>query len=240
MAVLFAVATSAGACAPVEIKNVESVDAPPVPAPHRVVVEDFAVPPGLVHPDRGLLARDTDAFDAESPEAAAGSEARRIAGALARHVVAEVRWLGWAADRAARRPAVTGDLRVAGTFVAVREGDSTERLLIGFGLGRSRVATHVEVFSVGAERPVLLQAFDVLGAGGHAPGLVASVPITPVSPIELADDVASAGLDVGDEEIDPEVEADVRRVAKGIGAQLSTLFLRHQWMPGGPAAADGM
>ena len=242
IAVLLVLCVGAAACAPVEIRNVESADADPVPAPDRIVVENFIVEPGAVHPDRGLLARGTDDLNDASPSTAAHGEARTIVRTLAKHIVSELRWLGWTADRAAQRSAEAGDLQIAGTFVEVHEGDSTERLLIGFGLGRSKVATHVRVFSVAHEQPVLLQEFDVAGAGGHAPGLVTSVPVTPATPFELADDAVSAAADIGDEAIDPEVEADVRRVARGIAAQLSALFLRRRWMPAGTmrsSAASG-
>jgi Domain of unknown function (DUF4410) len=228
-----ALAASLACCAPTEIRRVETAgDAAALPAPRRIVVEDFPRAPEQVKVDASALPHleGMIAGDPDTPEAI--GRARTAARSLAKHLVADLRRLGWPAWRAADVASSPGDLRIGGEFVVVDEGDSTDRLLIGLGLGRSKLATHVQVSAVTAIGTVPVEEFDVRNKGGHAPGVLDTLPLAPISPKAAAGSSAAAGA--GEEALGPEMEADVRRVARGISAQLSSLFLQRRWMP--PAA----
>jgi Domain of unknown function (DUF4410) len=229
-----ALAAALACCAPTEIKRVETAgDAAALPAPQRIVVEDFALAPEQVKVDASALPHleGMIAGDPDTPEAI--GRARTAARSLAKHLVADLRRLGWPAWRAADVASSPGDLRIGGEFVAVDEGDGTERLLIGLGLGRSKLATHVQVWAITAAGTVTVEEFDVRSKGGHARGVLDTLPLKPISPGAMGAG-SSAAVGAGEEALGPEVEADVRRVARGISAQLSSLFLQRRWMP--PAA----
>ncbi len=143
-------------CAPTQVKTVSEYGGK-LPRPDRIFVYDFAVSPDDVDTGKGVIS-DLEHLVKKTPrtkeEKAVG---RAVANSLAKHLVKEIQNFGLPAERAAGNPPATGKiLEIEGQFLSIDEGNQTERVIIGFGLGRTDVKTNVQVYDV--SRP---------GAGGR-------------------------------------------------------------------------
>jgi Domain of unknown function (DUF4410) len=116
--------------------------------------------------------------------------------------------------------APAGTLFVRGNFTAVKLGNKSELVFLGFGLGASDVKSHISVSLNTEQGSVLLAEFDLNTKSGKSPG--AAVPIGPGS---IAVSVATS--DIGDRKAT--VEADASRMAKAVAKQITKILSNGQW-----------
>lgn len=216
--------------------TVEEMAAPmSLARPEVVVVENFAVTPGEVQLDRGLSARIDQALDARrgmSTSAQQEQVARQTADALAEKLVAEIRDLGLRAERGrALPPGVRTGLLITGQFVSVDEGNRTERVAIGLGVGRSDVRVQAQVFEITPQGQRLAEELEVDAKSGYTPGMAETMGAGALAGHLLVSTVASGALHVVTEATSDTVVADADRAARGLGKQLATFFAQQGWTP---------
>ena len=204
-----------------------------LPPPQVVVVDSFAVTPGEVQLDEGLSAdvaqmvREGRGTPRSEQEVEAG---HKVADAIADKLVAEIRDLGLQAERGSAVPAgVEHAVLMKGQLVSIDEGNRTERVVIGFGAGRSDVRAEVQVYEVTPSGRQLIDTIEVDGKSGLTPGMAETMGVGGLTGHLVMATVVGGGVHVASEAVGTNVVADADRAAKGIAKQLSTLFAREGW-----------
>ena len=207
--------------------------AAPLPRPQVVVVQDFAVWPGEVQLDPGLSGTIDETLGGNQlPPRSAKEQAigRQVADALAEKLVVEIRDLGLPAERGRALPAGTATgLVVSGQFVAIDQGNRTERVTIGLGAGRSDVRVRAQVFDVTPRGRRLADEIEVDAKSGLQPGMAETMGAGALAGHFVASTLISGGLQVADESLGTSVVADSDRAAKGIAKQLAGFFAQQGW-----------
>ena len=121
-------------------------------------------------------------------------------------------------EKPANLPAATKCTAMNGL---IDERNRTERMVIGFGLGRSDVRALAQVHAAGVTKPVL--EIEVDAKSGLKPGVAAA------GPMGLTAVVVNVGLGVVSEAASADVVADADRAASGISKQLANYFGQQGW-----------
>jgi hypothetical protein len=203
-----------------------------LPKPKQVLVYDFAVSPDEVTLDSGITADIQGLVDKAPPrtdqERAIG---RQVADALANHLVTEIQALGLPASRASGPPPANGNpLQIKGQFVSIDEGNQTERVVIGLGLGRTDVKTMTQVYEQQNGANILVNQFGINAESGAKPGAAETMGAGAIGGHLVVSAVVSSGVAVGSETFSANVDADADRTAKKIATQLKDLFLTEGWI----------
>jgi hypothetical protein len=202
-----------------------------VPQPGRILVYDFAVSPDEVELDSGISADIQELVNKEPRTKQERAIGRQVADALATHLVREIGALGIPASRASGTAAITnGALIIKGQFISVDEGNPAERVVIGFGLGRTDVRTLVQAYDLNAGKKILLEKFGVNARSGDKPGMAETVGVGAIAGHLATAAVVSTGLAVGSEEFTANVDADADRTAKSIAKQLKDVYIDQGWL----------
>jgi hypothetical protein len=205
-----------------------------LPKPDLVLVYDFAVSADEVELNSGLGA-DIEGLVNNSKTSRTDQEralGRQVADALANHLVTEIQALGIPARRAADPPPAAGNmLQVKGQFVSIDEGNQTERVVIGLGLGRTDVKTLTQVYAHRNGTNILVNRFGIDARSGDKPGAAETMGAGAIAGHLVVSAVVSSGVAVGSEAFSANVDADADRTARKIAAQLKDLFLTEGWIP---------
>jgi hypothetical protein len=203
--VIVSSAVMAGGCASAKVSKGD-VPATPLPKPDVIVVHDFAVAPGEVKLDRGIMAsalRDANERQPTEEELKVG---RMVADKLSTVLVDELRKDGIAATRASSPVQITATTaELHGQFVTVDQGNQTMRVWVGFGLGGSEMRTRMEIVQNGK----LVSAAETTTKASLKPGIVGAV----------ATEVFTA-----------DVEADATRTAKAVAERVRQGYLDRGWL----------
>ncbi len=205
-----------------------------LPKPKQVLVYNFAVSPDEVVLDSGITADIQGLVDKAPPrtdqERAIG---KQVADALANHLVTEIQALGLPASRASGpAPAdANNTLQIKGQFISIDEGNQTERVVIGLGLGRTDVKTLTQVYDYRNGSNILVNQFGINAKSGDKPGAAETMGAGAVAGHLVVSAVVSSGVAVGSEAFSANVDADADRTAKKIAVQLKDLFLTEGWIP---------
>lgn len=198
----------------------------PLPRPDRVLVYDFAVSPDEVKLDRGLSARAYQALKGTprtQQELAAG---HAVAKEVSEKLIAAIRKMGLNAQRASGIEASGNDLVVTGQFISIDEGNRTERVVIGLGLGRSDVKTEVQLVQAGR----VVEQLVVDAKSGRKPGMAETMGVGAATGDLAVAAVAGTGLAAGSEAFGANVEADARRTSSKLAPVLGKFFVYHGWI----------
>lgn len=219
-------------CGPTTTRDLQtSAATETMPRPSRIIVDVFALKDDKVHLDGGISAVVREVDPTEPPATEKASIEHAVARSLTAHIVRDLRYIGWTADPAQDAAPAAGDLIVSGSLLRTDEGDSTTRLLIGLGVGRTRLATDVTVEQAQPQGRVEIETFGVQAKGGYAPGLIESAPVGPLTALALEKTAVNVSASVAEDALDPEVDEDVQHTAAMIVVQLSQVFLSHDWIP---------
>ncbi len=204
-----------------------------LPRPQVIVVQDFAVSPGEVQLDPGLsdtIREMVDSHSGPAPGTQTYKVGRQVANALADKLVAEIRDLGFSAQRGnALPPGYTTGLLVTGQFVSIDQGNRAERVAIGLGAGRSDVRVRAQVFEVGPSGSKLADQIEVDAKSGLQPGMAETMGVGALTGHLVTATLVSGGLQVADESLGASVVADADRASKGITKQLTAFFAEQGW-----------
>lgn len=214
-------------CARARVRNLEAGGTGSLPRPTRVLVFDFDTGAGDVRmgssPRRtarravGLSVQESDVL------------AAAVADALATQLITDIQGLGLRAERAAgAAPPAPGDVVIQGQFVRIDQGSQTQRFVIGLGVGATQVRTQVEMFHVTGTGWYPIKHFDTVANGARMPGAAFFVAGGAVAGTVATSAVITSGVGVV-REIRASVEADARRTAEQIVAQLAEVKTANRW-----------
>ncbi len=217
----------AAGCARARVRNLEADRAATLPRPARVVVFDFETGASDVRVATSPRRSARRAVGLSVPESDVLAAA--IADTLATRTVEDVQALGLRAERAAGAVIPgPGDLVIQGQFVRINQGSPVKRFVIGLGVGATEVRTQVEMFHVTESgwRPVKL--FDTVAEGKRLPGAGFFVAGGAVGGTVATAAVISSGVGVV-REVFASIDADARRTAEQIAAQVGELKTAQRW-----------
>jgi hypothetical protein len=198
-----------------------------VPQPDFLIVERFGVSPEDVKLDRGLSAQALRGFK----ERALSDEERKIGAAVATVMEEEtVRLL-----RAAGIPAYLDSYAptasrttalLQGQFLSVDEGDRTQRVWLGFGLGGSKVQIKMQVLQGGE----VVAEGEVQTTSNLKPGMLASLGVGAATGSIATAAAIGGGTAVASEALLGSVEADAKRAAKAVADRLIQGYKDRGWL----------
>jgi len=204
-----------------------------MPAPQVVVVDRFAVAANEVKLDEGLSTEVEEAIRADRGTSRTDQELQaghQVADAIADKLVVEIRDMGLSAQRGSAVPAgIQNAALITGQLISIDEGNRTERVVVGFGAGRSDVRAHAQVFEVTPAGRQLIDQVEVDAKSGLTPGMAETMGVGGLTGHLLVSTVASGGLHVTSESIGADVVPDADRAAKGIAKQLAAVFAEQGW-----------
>jgi len=218
-------------CAPTQVKTVSEYGGK-LSRPDRILVYDFAASPDDVDTSKGVIA-DIEHLVKKAPrtkeEKAVG---RHVANALSKALVKEIQNFGLPAERAAGTPSSSGNmLEIEGQFLSIDEGNRTERVIIGFGLGRTDVKTNVQLYDVTAQGRRAVEKFTTDAKSGRKPGMAVFVGAGALAGHAAVSTLVSGGVSAASEKFSANVEADAKRTAKEIAKRLGAFFVQQGWIP---------
>jgi hypothetical protein len=198
-----------------------------VPQPDFIIVERFAVSPEDVKLDRGLSAQALRSFQ----ERALNDEERRVGAAVAtvmeEETVRLLRAAGIAAYVDSYAPTATRTTALLqGQFLSVDEGDRTQRVWLGFGLGGSRLQMKLQV----RQGEVVVAEGEVQTTSSLKPGLLTSLGVGAATGSLGMAAAIGGGLAVGSEALLVSVEADAKRAAKAVVDRLRQAYKDRGWL----------
>ncbi len=204
-----------------------------MPQPSVVIVDRFAVSADEVTLDEGLSADVEEIIKTKRGTSRTQQEldaGHQVADAIADQLVIEIRDLGLAAERGSAVPAGTQHaVLIKGQLISVDEGNRTERVVIGFGAGRSDVRADVQVYETTATGRQLIDQIEVNAKSGLTPGMAETMGAGALAGHVLVSAAVSGGLHVVSESVGANVVADADRASKGIAKQLAVLFTEQGW-----------
>ena len=227
----FLVAFSAFGCATTEVTS----DSPTIglsgPGPQRVLVYAFATSPEEVRLDHSLT---TETWKLEGLSASSERQevARKVSDALADHLVKKIQALGLPAQRASGPAPRDGvpTVVIEGQFLAIQEGNRTERVVIGLGAGKSDVRTAVQTIEILPEGSRLLDTFEIDAKSDSTPGMAETMGLGAVAGHLATSAAVSVTKSVASEEFGADVDADALRTATKISKVLATYFSEQGWI----------
>jgi hypothetical protein len=230
------------ACAPSNVETTQAYEGSKLPRPDVVVVNDYTVASDGVLLDRGLGSRAERILSGGSSAEEQRRLGRSVANAVSDTMVAELRAAGLPAVRANDPTGTTGTNRliVGGELLSVDQGNRTRRNLIGLGAGQSRVASDTTVtYSItsGGERNLL--AFRADAESSRRPGAAETMGVGAATGRLATAGAATAGTSIAggaiSDDLNPAVEADARRMARGVAEKIEDFARREGWIPTRPA-----
>ena len=199
--------------------------------PDRIVVYDFAITEDEVREGQGPVKKMVNEVKGGSEEEREREIGRRVAKVLAEELVQGLHDLGFSVERVPRgTPIGAHELLIDGEFLDVDEGNRLRRLVIGFGIGASRVATEVDVYH-GAGRRKLLD-FRTHSDSGMMPGAAATMGAGAAVEGGVTVGMAAGAAAMGTvKEYHSEIERMAAHSADQAVAYLSEFFAKQGWIP---------
>ncbi len=219
----------ASGCASIHVTGRDDYQGDKLARPDRILVHDFAAAVEDLPAWSDASARMTESgLVRTDPEIAAG---RRLGEQMAGDLVARIRKMGLDAERMTPESApVPGDVVIVGLLTSIDEGDSTKRVVLGFGSGAAEIATELEGYLAtenGFEKLSSGRAESVKarGPGVAVPIAMSVVTSNPLSLI-LGLPVKVAGEATGRSTI----EGVSRRMVDEIAGELEKKFRAQEWI----------
>ena len=228
--VLFAVvAVLLAGCASTKVSDETPMVQGSVPKPKNILVYNFIGDPSMIPPD-SVAAAKVDRANPPSPQDI--QTANEYGAVIANRLVEDIRAMGMPATlaMAGEQPAV-GDGVLKGYLVSTESGKTGQRLLVGFGAGKSEMETVVEGFGM---TPQGLQRFGsgtINSASGKSPGLFAPAAMAAAgSPVGL---VVMGSVKLYNEASGKSgLEGRAKATADEIAEQLKVRFTERGWISG--------
>ncbi|HEX4349172.1 MAG TPA: DUF4410 domain-containing protein [Verrucomicrobiae bacterium] len=217
-------------CASTKITNREILVTGPIPRPATIWVYDFAATAADVPVNSALAGeKDLDTTPIQTPEQIA--EGMKLGDQIATELASQIRDMGLSAQQASltTKPAVN-DIVIRGYLLSVEQGSTAMRVMVGFGAGKSSMATMVEGYQM---TPTGLRklGYGTIDAGGNkSPGMVLGIAtfLITKNPAGLIINagVQTYGLASGNND----VSARAKATAKEISEVLKQRFTEQGWI----------
>ncbi len=218
-------------CAPTQVTTVNEYSGK-LSRPDRIFVYDFAASPDDVDTTKGIISELQGMVNKKPRTNEEKAVGRHVANALSKELVKEIQNFGLPAERAAGTPPSSGNiLEIEGQFLSIDEGNRTERVIIGFGLGRSDVKTNVQLYDATATGRRVVEKFTTDAKSGRKPGMAVFVGAGALAGHAAVSTLVSGGVSAASEKFSANVEADAKRTAKEIAKRLGEFFVQQGWIP---------
>src|SRR4051812_36738247 len=214
-----------GGCAKANVENVKATPSY-LGKPDMIVVNNFAVDPSEVKLDRGLMATAMRDDGPRAPNAEEAQVGALVSEKLASTLVEELRNVGIAAVRPGPTVKTTETTVVLnGEFLTVDQGNQSERVWIGFGMGGSELRTRIQAVQGGQ----LIAQADTSTKSSLKPGMLASAGTAAAASSGAALAVGAVGTGLN-ETFMATVEADARRTAKEVARRIRKGYQDRGWI----------
>ena len=215
-------------CASTEIVDRDQLVTGPIPRPGIIWVYDFVATPADVPANSALVGEKLDTTPQTAGQIAEG---RKLGAQIATELIAEIRAMGMTAELATATTIPNiNDISIRGYLLSFNEGNAAERVAIGFGTGKSSLATMVEGFQMTAQGERKLGYGDIKAGGNDSPGMVlgAATFLATHNPAGL---IINAGVQTyGEASGSDEVTGRAKATAKEIGVVLKRRFTNQGWL----------
>jgi hypothetical protein len=219
-------------CAPTQV-TLLSETTEQLPRPDRIFVYNFAVSPDEIRLDRGISSRLEEFIDKTPRTAEEKAVGHSMAQDVAQHLIQDIQALGLPAERAAGTLPSTGNiLEIDGQFTSIDEGNRTERVIIGLGVGRSDVKTYIQIYDARGGKRVLVGQFEVDAKSGEKPGMAELTVVGALAGHAAVSALLSGGVSLATDKYTAGVDADGKRTAQEIVKKaLGPFFVSQGWIP---------
>lgn len=178
--------------------------------PSEIVVRDFDFEPPSVTEDQSIYYRAIDLFRKSSEEDRQTKIGRKVAATLSKEVAKRLLKTGLNVARIGsdNDMSMRGNfLLVTGHLVDADEGNQFMRVVFGFGIGETRLATEVHVFRVVNGEKAEVLVFTTHARSGEMPGMAASMGfgellLGPITALTAVGDALSSGQKIYSSQID--------------------------------------
>lgn len=222
------------ACNQAQVSETRRYSGPPLRWPDQIIILDPGIQPSDVRLDQGVRARFLQATSDEPARAQRLEAGRRAAANVAEETVAKLRGFGLPASRQRQPPPPSSApvVLVEGHMLAVDEGNSTRRRIVGLGAGASGVAVEIQVYyREGQAAPRLIDSFVVTARSPRTPGAVGTMGAG-AAVSRVADAAAASAILSGVSEArSADTGVEGRRIGDAIAQKLGTLFAELGWIP---------
>jgi len=209
---------------------VQRYDGGPLPRPDRILVYEFAYSPSQIKLTRGISADIEQAMSGTPRSVKELEVGGKVARVLQERLVKEIRDMGLPAQMGYGDPTPLGNTySVEGQLLSIDEGNRTERVVIGLGLGRTDVKTLVQLYRDSDSGQGLIEELDVTAKSGRKPGMAETMGVGGLTGNLAVSAVVSGAVAVGSEALSDTVEADAARTAKQVAKRLQTFFAEQGW-----------
>jgi hypothetical protein len=224
---LFAVLLCAG-CASTTVTDRDELVTGPIPRPGTIWVYDFAATAADVPANSALVGEDLDTTPQTAEQIAEG---KKLGSQIANELVAEINTMGMSAQLASpeTKPQLN-DIVIRGYLLSYKKGDAAERVIVGFGTGKSSLSTMVEGFQMTAHGLRKLGIGDVNAGGNDSPGMILGIAtfLATKNPAGL---IINAGVQTyGEASGSDEVTGRAKAIAKEIGVVIKKKCTDQGWL----------
>ena len=208
--------------------QVESKYAGPVrPAPEQFLVYDLASTAEEVKLDTGLSALAIEAMKSSSRTEQEIETGHRVAAEVSKKLVKELQDMGLPAARAEGETSLRPNtVVISGHFISIDEGNRTERVVIGLGLGRTDVRADIQLRQNGQ----MLETLEADAKSGRGPGMAETLGVGGLTGHLVTSAIVSTAVQVGSESFGSNVEADGSRMAKKIAKTIKPFLVSQGWV----------
>jgi hypothetical protein len=221
----------AAGCAKTDVRSTRADTNTGLPAPHRVLITDFAVSPADVRENAGIFARTARTIENTDQTAEELQLGRDVADALAAELAVKIADMGLNAVRAsAGTPLTTGAILIVGHFINIDEGNRLRRNIIGLGMGKSSIDCEVSVLAPGSAGWREITAFDAHIDSGKMPGVAVLGPAGKLAGADTETVVAANAGISGVKIYRSAALQQAKSMADKIAGSLATYFARQGWI----------
>ena len=218
------------ACAPSQVQT-DWESGERLARPDTILVYDFAVSPDEVRLDRGLVGDVANAAPGQARTAQELELGHKVARIISESLVSEINAMGLPAQRATGAPSQWGNvLVVEGQMASINQGNEAERVAIGLSAGASDVESRVQLYTATPGGLQVIETFTTSMKSGYMPGMAETMGAGAIGGHLAVAAVAGAGMHTVGEMLSGDVEAEAKRTAKGIAAELRAYFQGQGWV----------
>jgi hypothetical protein len=167
-----------------------------------------------------------------TPQTAAEiAEGMKVGNEMATELVAQIREMGMPAHVASLEitPQIN-DIIIRGYLLSVKKGSTAERVIVGFGAGKSELCTMVEGFQVTAQGERKLGYGTIDAGGDKSPGMILGVAtfLATKNPVGL---IINGGVQVyGEASGNDAISGRAKAIVNDIAGVLKKRFQEQGWI----------
>lgn len=208
------------ACAHTEVKT------SPTPAqsssrPQVILVQDFTAAPDAIKLNRAITAQLARRYSHKTLAQQQTQLSQRVATIIAKELVKDLRAKGFIVHYGEPSYADHPDWIVGGELLTIDQGNRAQRVMIGFGLGRSKLQTRLRAYDANlAMQPLIAEFVATSKSSAYKPGIAEMTAAGAVAGPILVSLAVSTSLNTSAEVFTTQVEQMAQANAQQLAEQL--------------------